>query len=582
MHHNLSDHLIDLLENIYTNNAIDVDTLTVANQLLQAMRLEPNANAFCAPKNLWSEQDVVLITYGNTIKNDETNHLSALKHFTDEHCKNITNTLHILPFFPASADAGFAVKDYRAVDPTLGSWQEIENLCVDYHVMADLVINHGSDQSEWFEQFCLANPTYKDFYYTADPKADISRVTRPRTSPLLTRVETADGERYVWCTFSADQVDFNFENPAVLLEFVSIIRFYLDRGIRIFRLDAVAFLWKRVGTSCINLPETHLVIRLLRLLIEHAQPDAVVVTETNIPNRQNLEYFGNANEAHWIYNFSLPPLLVYSLLAGDCHYLKQWMMSMPPAQNGTAYFNFIASHDGIGLRPTEGLLSEREIDRMLATIGNFGGKISYRTLESGEVKPYEMNIALYDALQGTFAGPDGFNTERFTCAHAIMFALEGVPGLYIHSLVGTSNDYEGMHANGDNRSINRRQWQSDELEALLSKKNHHSEVLSKLKALLAIRIKQPAFHPNATQFTLHLGESIFGFWRQSIDRSQSIFCISNITPKKRALPLSAVNLIETENWFDLISGTPLSDYRGELQLAPYQTLWITNSKQAAK
>jgi sucrose phosphorylase len=318
-------------------------------------------------------------------------------------------------------------------------------------------------------------------------------------------------------------------------------------------------------------------VRLLRTLIESAEEHAIIITETNIPNTQNLTYFGNANEAHGIYNFSLPPLLLNTLLTGNCLYLKRWLMSMPPAQDGTMYFNFIASHDGIGLRPAEGLLSETELDNLVQTVQNFGGKISWRTSDTGEQKAYEMNISLYDALQGTVKGKDQWNFERFICAHAIMFALEGIPGIYIHSLLGTQNDYQKLANTHHNRSINRRRWHVTALEeALADKSLHHVNVLSTLKYLLNIRIKQPAFHPNATQFTLHLGLQLFGFWRQSKDRKQSVFCVSNVSQQPIKLPLSELNLIITESWVELITNMKITELTQDITLAPYQTVWISN------
>ncbi|NNL56690.1 MAG: alpha-amylase, partial [Pseudomonadales bacterium] len=389
--------------------------------------------------------------------------------------------------------------------------------------------------------------------------------------------QTPEGIAHVWCTFSHDQVDLDFGTPDVLLEFIRIIRLYLDNGVTTFRLDAVAFLWKQAGTNCINLEQTHEIVRLLRTLIEHACAEAIIITETNIPNRENLAYFGNANEAHCIYNFSLPPLLLYTLVAGNSHYLKLWMMSMPPAQDGTAYFNFIASHDGIGLRPTEGLLADSEIDAMIKLMESFGGQVSYRALECGQSKPYEINIALRDALQGTLAGADAYGIDRFICAYAIMLALEGIPAIYIHSLLGTHNDYQRREKTGNNRALNRHQWDYKVLhEQLAEPGSDHAIVFKQLKNLLKIRKLQAAFHPNATQFTLHLGDHIFGFWRQSNDRKQSIFSISNISNTACELPLASVNLIGTDQWRDLIGGEQYSEEKTAISLAPYQTVWISN------
>ncbi|MGO2366876.1 MAG: alpha-amylase family glycosyl hydrolase, partial [Pseudoalteromonas sp.] len=447
----------------------------------------------------------------------------------------------------------------------------------DVNLMADLVINHCSSRSQWFENFIHGKEPGVSYFKTASLTDDVSAVVRPRTSPLLNTVQTALGERHVWCTFSPDQVDLDFANPLVLNEFVGIIRHYLDNGVKIFRLDAVAFLWKELTTSCINLPQTHEVIRLLRTLIEHVEPSVIIITETNIPNRENLSYFGNANEAHCIYNFSLPPLLLHTLLSGDATALKHWMMSMPPAQNGTAYFNFIASHDGIGLRPVEGLLDQIQIGKMVETTAGFGGKVSMRTAPDGTNSPYELNIALYDALQGTHKGVDKWGHARFICAHAIMFALEGIPGLYIHSLLGTTNDYARFDNSQHNRAINRHRWQESEILAKLAdEKSHHNQVCHDIKNLIAIRKKQPAFHPNATQYTLQLGTHLFGFWRQSINREQSIFCIYNISDQQQVIALADLNLIETECWMNLLTNTPIDEQNLNIELSPYQVIWLSN------
>ena len=359
---------------------------------------------------------------------------------------------------------------------------------------------------------------------------------------------------------------------------MKIIRHYLDHGVAIFRFDAVAFLWKEVGTSCINLEQTHEIVRLLRTLGSHADPTAIIITETNIPNRENLSYFGNANEAHCVYNFSLPPLLLHSLVSGSCQHLKNWLMSMPPAQHGTCFFNFIATHDGIGLRPVEGLLDEEDLDALITAMMDRGGRISWRSLDDGVTRPYEINISLYDAMAGTLEGPDQWQFQRFVCAHAIMLALEGLPGIYIHSMLGTRNDLNRMEHSGHNRHINRHQWDADALQASLAQEDDpRRRVLDRLQSLIALRQRQKAFHPNATQFTLHLGDSVFGFWRQSIDRSQSIFCINNISAQPQQVLLSDINLIETDQWRDIISGDPITPEVEALDLQPYQSVWLSNN-----
>lgn len=566
--------LVSMLEVVYP--ALDCDFF--ADQLLEAIGVPAGQAAPPAHQNNWDESDVLLITYADTVRQADQKPLVTLHQFLTDCLSDSLSAVHILPFFPYSSDDGFSVMDYLAVNESHGDWEDIEAISADFKLMADLVINHMSARSRWFENFRKRVDPGKDYFFEGNPKDDLSAVVRPRTSPLLTPVQTDDGERYVWCTFSEDQVDLNFANPKVLIEFVSIIRHYLEHGVIIFRLDAVAFLWKEPGTPCIHLRQTHELIKILRLLIEHHSPGAVVITETNVPNRENLTYFGNANEAHVIYNFSLPPLLINTLITGDCKHLKTWLMSMPPAQMGTTYLNFVASHDGIGMRPTDGLLADDEKQRLINTMDSFGGKVSYRRTPDGRDQPYEVNIALYDALKGTAeAGADHWQLPRFICAHTVMLALEGIPAFYIHSLLATENDIERVEHTGRLRSINRSQWQLDDLERELEDSlSHHSKAFHELKRLIAIRRKQPAFHPNATQFTLHLGLQIFGFWRQSMRRDQSVFCIHNISDEVQQVSLSDINLIGTDHWVDLISGMQIDDLSGCITLKPYQSVWLSN------
>lgn len=552
------------------------DSAEICTTLLSLMRLGENCVSPSNHQNHWDQEDVILITYGNSLLREDQRPLATLYDFLKGHLEKTINSVHILPFYPYSSDDGFAVIDYSTVNPSIGDWDDIEHISGEFRLMSDLVINHCSSRSMWFDNFKQNKSPGKGFFYTATPDDDISQVVRPRTSPLLREVLTTEGTKYVWCTFSHDQVDFDFTNLDVLYEFVKIIRLYLDKGVKIFRFDAVAFLWKEIGTKSIHLPQTHEMIRLLRTLVEHAVSDAIIITETNVPNLENLSYFGNGNEAHCIYNFSLPPLLLNTLISGDCRHLKRWLMTMPPSQIGTAYFNFIASHDGIGLRPAEGLLNDEELSTLVNTVSMFGGKISWRS-DNGVNKPYELNIALFDALQGTHKGPDKYQVDRFICAHAIMLALEGIPGIYVHSMLGTSNDYERVENTSHNRSINRHQWDIEQLEkALEDKYSQHHKVFTRMKQLISIRKQQPAFHPNAVQFTLQLGDQLLGFWRQSQNRRQSVFCIFNVTDEVQTIPLTEINLIDTDDWYDLLSNTSFDDMQGQLELAPYQAVWITN------
>jgi sucrose phosphorylase len=550
------------------------DVATLASKLIHLMKLDEDCVKANSHKNRWDESDIWMITYGDSIQSTDHVPLQSLSHFVHRHLSGLINGVHILPFFPYSSDDGFSVINFSQVNESLGTWQDIKAISKDFHLMGDLVVNHCSSRSLWFENYKKCIHPGKDYFITVDDDFDVSKVVRPRTSPLLREVETFEGKKKVWCTFSHDQVDLNYENPQLLWEMIKTIKLYLDNGVRIFRLDAVAFLWKESGSPSIHLKQTHEMVRLFRTLIEHHSEDAIIITETNVPNAENLSYLGNANEAHAVYNFSLPPLLLQALNSGNCQHLKQWLVTMPPSQMGTFYFNFIASHDGIGLRPAEGLLEQSEINELAHCMKEFGGRISWRTSDDGQDKPYEINITLFDALQGTHKGPDRWQIARFLCAHGVMLALEGVPAIYIHSFLATQNYYQGVEHTNHNRTINRYKWDEHELEELLAADNHHSAVFNKMKNLLSIRRKESSFHPNAEQFVLHINNELFGFWRQSINRQEKVFCIFNVTDQNQALDLTCLNLPHDGTWLDLVSNRRYEDIYETIQLNPYQFIWL--------
>jgi sucrose phosphorylase len=568
--------LHDLLEQIYPGQDIPV----LGQKIIDAFWPEGKARrkkARAPSNNFWSEKDTLVITYGNSIQDGVHKPLDLLRDFLTRQLKGVTNGVHILPFFPFTSDDGFAVTDYRAVNPSLGDWADIKRISKQFKLMSDLVLNHVSSQSVWFNEYLQAHEPYDKFFFEASPSDDLSDVVRPRTSPLLREVETANGTRHVWCTFSHDQVDLDFRNPEVLLEFLRVTRLHIDNGVRIVRLDAVAFIWKEIGTKSIHMPQTHAIVRLMRLLADFAQEPVILLTETNVPNAENLSYFGNRNEAHAVYNFSLPPLLLHAMLSGSAKYLNRWQATMPPAQMGCAYLNFSASHDGIGMRPAEGILPPEEKDKVIDCVKAYGGRVSMRSMPDGSQSPYELNITFFDALAGTTKGKDDLHIDRFLAAQSIVMALEGIPAFYIHVLLGTENDYAGVEKTGINRAINRHRWDYPTLrERLADPSSTNSRVLTEMKRRISIRGRQPAFHPNATQFTLQLDDRIFGIWRQSLERDQSVFALHNVSDELVEIDPVAINLIDGHDWYDLLTGEVIPPHTQKIRLAPYQCRWISN------
>ncbi|PWV83210.1 sugar phosphorylase [Halomonas sp. A11-A] len=527
---------------------------------------------------LWSERDQWLISYGDSLLDGERPPLAVLGDFLDTRLPDTFSGLHVLPFFPWSSDDGFSVIHYREVDPALGDWPQVRALAERRDLAVDLVLNHVSRESLWFVDYLTGSQPGRDYFIEMDPETDLSAVVRPRSSPLLVPVPTRRGTRHLWATFSEDQIDLNFANPDVLLEFIGILLFYLGQGARIVRLDAIAYLWKRVGTPCIHLPETHEVVRLLRAVVDHVAPGTLLLTETNVPHHENLSYFGlerlpaPPDEAHLVYQFPLPPLLLHTLTGGDATLLASWLDSLPELPPGCSYLNFTASHDGIGVRPLEGWLPPHEIEALLELMHRFGGFVSMRKHPDGEDAPYEINITWFDAMQGTRRGRDPWQIERFLCSQHLMLALQGIPALYLHCLTGTLNDLEGVERSGRLRSINRRRWQLDELDELLDSRHSPTRVIFlALKRRLAIRRREPCFHPDAPQRVLPAPPALLVVERGPLADGRRLLAIHNVSDRRQPLAVAALAAGE---WFDLLENRPWTPVES---LAPYRTLWLVQT-----
>ncbi|NJL93722.1 MAG: DUF3459 domain-containing protein [Anaerolineae bacterium] len=405
--------------------------------------------------------------------------------------------------------------------------------------MLDAVFNHMSAQSEWFRHYLAADPAFVGRFRSEEPATDLSQVTRPRATPLLTPFQRPDGSVvYVWTTFSADQVDLDFRDPTTLLSVLDALLFYVSQGARLIRLDAIAYLWKVAGTSSIHLPETHRVIQSMRAVLDAAAPGTLIITETNVPHAENIAYFGDGhNEAHLVYNFTLPPLLFYSLLAGDATKLREWINTLETPSPQTTFFNFTASHDGIGVRPVEGILSAQELQRLLDHVLALGGHVSYKANSDGSQSPYEINCSYVDAVNDP-AAPQAEQVARFLLSQGVMLALAGVPAVYIHSLLGSHNDLAGMQQAGYPRAINRAVLDAKPLGAeLATPGSFRAQVFERYRELIRIRRAQPAFHPNAAQAALDLGQAGVLALRRSAPQ-QTLLALFNFSgaPQQVELP----------------------------------------------
>lgn len=552
--------ILEILKELYREDACEL--LECINKTLDKYKnLENKAkDAQC-----WiSENDSMLITYADMIGEEECCGVKTLHNLLSEYVGDTISAVHLLPFFPYSSDDGFSVIDYRAVRDEAGCWQDIKDLSQDYDLMFDAVINHVSCKSEWFKGYLCSDKEYQNYFIESECDCDYSMVNRPRDLPLFTQVSTAKGKRNVWTTFSSDQIDLNFKEGRVLLEIIDILLMYMSRGARFIRLDAIGFLWKENGTSCMHLEQTHKVIKLLRLVLEQANESVVLITETNTPHEQNISYFGNGgDEAHMVYQFPLPPLTLHAFLRKDSTALLNWAAKMDELGDNATYFNFLASHDGIGLKPLKGILHDSEIDFVTKTAVKRGGLVSYFTTEDGKKEPYELNINYLDAICEPWLD-DETKIDKFMASQAILLSVVGMPGIYIHSLLGSTNDIKGAVESGIKRRINRQKLDKETLTRELDNpKSFRSRVLSRYLELINIRKTTSAFSPCAHQRPINLDKRLFCIERHNRKTQEKIRVIINLTDERISLRGGGLNLITK-------STLPL-----EYETKPYQIIWLS-------
>ena len=564
--------IISILKKIYRQILTKQNIDLLKNEIVQLIESFNKKNR--VNKINISEKTSLVISYGDNIYSSQSSSMKIFQKFFQKNLEKLFDTIHFLPFYPSSSDSGFAVKDHYQIDKKIGNWSDLKKISKSKKIMADVVINHASARGLWFKNFLKRKKPGKDYFLTVNSKFNTSKVVRPRDHKLLKKIKIFEKNDYLWRTFSPDQIDLNFKNPSVLLRFIKIIIHLINNGVTIFRLDAIAYLWKQNGTKCINLSQTHEIIKLLRVVTSLLNVQTLIITETNLPEKENLSYFGKNNEANWVYNFSLPPLLIHAFLFENSSYLNQWSRKLPSTKHGNCYLNFIASHDGIGIRPTEGILNEKTLSSFLKRLKKNGSKFSYRKVQNKSKKVYEANITVFDALRKSDFDPKGlFFLERYVSAHAIMISFEGIPAIYFNSLFGKSNDEAKYIITGNNRDINRYKWNFNNITTKLrDKKSKQSIFYRNIGALLEIKRKQKAFHPNASRININLGSKIFCFKRISKDKKQSIICMTNLSSK-----IQTPNFTKKGSYRDLLNSNLKFREGNSLILKPFQTVWLTNN-----
>jgi len=474
-----------------------------ADALAQALTVLLARGPHPTPTRPLDETDAWLIAYPDHVGDDTgaRTPLAALADLVDAHLSHAVSGVHTLPLHPSSSDGGFAVMDHHQVDPAFGTTADLRRLAAGGTWVADAVVNHVSAEGTWFRRWLAGEEEYGGFFRTLDAGTDTSAVVRPRTSPLRTEFSLADGTTTgVWTTFSADQVDLDYREPQVLLAMVEVLLGYVALGARAIRLDAIGFAWKDPSTSSLNLPGAHHLVRLLRACLDAADPGLVLLTETNAPHEENVAYLGldGEREAQAVYQFALPPLALHAFTTGDARPLKRWAREVWFPAAGQTYLNFLAGHDGIGLRAVEGLLPPGEVDRLVEVTRAAGGVVNERTLSDGTRRPYELAVTWADVLGHGMPADDAM--RRHLSSHALALALRGVPLVYLGSLVAAANDTDRYDRTGHGRDLNRRRWQADDLDDLLGTPgSRESAALAGISTMLQMRRQHAAFAPQARQ-----------------------------------------------------------------------------------
>ena len=536
------------------------------------------------PMERFTQRDMVLITYGDAFKGEKGETLAALHQTVQTHNRGAINTIHLLPFFPYSSDRGFAVVDFKSVDPKMGTWECIREMDVDYDLMFDGVMNHCSSRSQMFQEFLQGNPRFKDFFIAYDSPDDLtpdqrSKIFRPRTSDILTRFDTIEDEKWVWTTFSTDQIDLNFRNPEVLLQVIGGLLFYVRNGADIIRLDAVTYIWAEPGTECVHLPQTHAVIKLLRDVLDVIAPGVAIITETNVPHEDNISYFGDGHdEAHMVYNFALPPLVLHTFYREDATAISKWAQGMRNPSDTATFFNMLDTHDGVGLMGVKTILSKEDIALIIEKAQEHGAYISYKATEDGE-EPYEINSTWWSAINRDDTDEDiAFRVKRYLASRSLSLVLQGVPAIYTHGALAMPNDHELVKKTNHNRDANRGLIDPDHLAEELkdpqSKRSHLQRMASRLNLT---RTREKAFHPQGNQQVIMVSPDVFTVLRTSPDGNERILTMTNVTPRqtRMEIALSESGTRET-HWHDLLSENEWVAEEGKLKVAmePYDVIWL--------
>lgn len=404
--------------------------------------------------------------------------------------------VHLLPFFTPfdGADAGFDPTDHTQVDPRLGTWADIQRLAVDFDVVVDVIVNHVSSESEAFQDFVARGEAsdYADMFLTFSSvfpdgatEAELTEIYRPRPGLPFTPIKINGELRLIWTTFTPQQIDIDVRSAHGAAYLTQILHILAESGVSMVRLDAVGYAIKAPGTPSFMTPKTFAFIADLT-----AQAHALgieVLVEVHSYYQSQLEI---ASAVDWVYDFALPPLVLYSFYTRDLEPLRTWI-GLRPNNSITV----LDTHDGIGvidvgpdaITGKPGLLTASQIDELVEGIhqATEGESRLATGAAASNLDIYQVNSTFYDALAR--------NDQHYLGARGIQFFLPGIPQVYYVGALAGHNDLELLERTGVGRDINRHVYTADDIAAAAER-----PVVAALLALMTLRNEHPAFNGSFT------------------------------------------------------------------------------------
>lgn len=427
------------------------------------------------------DNKIMLITYADSLGNN----LKDLHNVLNKYYQKAIGGVHILPFFPSSADRGFAPMCYDKVDEKFGSFEDIENIGKDYYLMFDFMVNHISASSEYYQDF-LRNKEksqyydffikYSEFWDNQEPtqeQIDLIYKRKPRAPYIEANFLDGSNEK-VWCTFCEEQIDLDV-NKSKTKEFIKDTLISMCKhGASIIRLDAFAYAIKKANTNCFFIePDIWNLLYDIQDIVksENAEILPEIHEHYTIPMKIS-------NKGFWIYDFALPVLVLHALYNHTGEYLKKWLEMSPMKQ-----FTTLDTHDGIGIVDVKDLLPDNEIDIVKEQMYKYGANVKkiYSSESYNNLDIYQVNTTYYSAL--------GNNDKAYLLARALQFFAPGIPQVYYVGLLAGSNDIELMERTKNGRDINRHYYSLEEIET-----EQQRPIVQELKKLMEIRNTNQAFN----------------------------------------------------------------------------------------